>query len=88
MIFIDKIHLSGGSAHQHIAQVGWKNPADGATGVSNTETVVDWIAKGGVAKVTNGKQTVDVGVVRARPPYLRTCADGIWNDNLLALPRF
>ena len=29
----------------------------------------------------------DVGVVRqnGRPPYLRTYADGVWNDNLLSL---
>jgi hypothetical protein len=32
---------------------------------------------------------VDVGVVRppVGPPYLRTHADGVWTNNLLALPR-
>ena len=32
--------------------------------------------------------TVKVGVVDATPPYLRTHADGVWTDNLLALPRY
>ena len=31
---------------------------------------------------------MSVGVVDANPPYIRTHADGVWTDNLLALPRF
>lgn len=89
MIFINQVRLSGGTGHQHITDVGWRNPDDGKTGVSTTEVVIDWIDnKGGAAKVTNGKQTVDVGVVQGARPFLRTHADGVWTDNLLALPRF
>jgi len=52
--------------------------------------MVDWIEnKKGVAKVTDGKNTVDVGVVaNATPKYILTHADGKWTDNLLALPSY
>lgn len=31
---------------------------------------------------------IDIGVIRepGKPPYLRACADGHWNDQLLGLP--
>lgn len=36
--------------------------------------------------LANGRRA-DVGIVNGvNGPYLRTYADGIWNDNLLALP--
>lgn len=89
MIYINQVRLSGGTVHQHIVEVGWRDAADGETGISTTATVIDWIDnKGGAAKVTSGEQSVDVGVVHAERPYLRTHADGEWTDNLLALPRF
>lgn len=51
--------------------------------------MVDWIETDqGRAVVTDGKNTVNVGVVDTTPKYLRTYADGIWTDNLLALPRY
>jgi hypothetical protein len=41
-----------------------------------------------VALVSDGRRWVRVHVVNAHPPYLQTYADGVWTDNLLALPRF
>ena len=40
--------------------------------------------------MTDGTREVQVGVVHPQygPPYLRTHADGVWTDNLLALPRY
>jgi hypothetical protein len=39
--------------------------------------------------VANDGKWVYVGVVMQGPgaPYLRTHAEGVWNDNLLALPK-
>jgi hypothetical protein len=90
MVEIVKVNLvNGGSGHEHIAQVEWRNPADGETGRSSRAEMVDFIAnKSGVAQVNDGRRKVDVKVVTATPPYLRTQADGFWTDNLLALPRF
>ncbi|MGD0742094.1 MAG: DUF3892 domain-containing protein [Acidimicrobiales bacterium] len=86
---ITAIHLVGGTRHEHIASVRWVNPSSQETGSSTRETMVDWIEnKGGAAFVTDGQNTVSVAVVDAHPKYLRTYADGVWTDNLLALPRY
>jgi hypothetical protein len=84
------IRLSGGTSHQHITRLWWINPATGKTGDNTRAEIVDWI------ETENGKAYVedrygnraDVLVVTpaSGPKYLRTYADGMWTDNLLALP--
>jgi hypothetical protein len=90
MVFITHVRLSSeGQRHEHIIEVKWRNPDDGKTGSNTVAEMVDWIEnKKGKAKVTDGRNTVDVGVVDAKPKYLRTYADGVWTDNLLSLPRY
>jgi Protein of unknown function (DUF3892) len=90
MINITSIHLAGGTQHQHIASVKWKNPQTGVTGESTRQEMVEWIRdKKGVAHVRGSDGSVSqVGVVDASLPYIRTYADGDWNDNLLALPTY
>lgn len=91
MVYVTHIHLSGyGAGHEHITDVMWRNASTGATGQSSRARMVDWIKnQGGDARVRDGAgHDVRVGVVEAQPPYLRTYADGVWTDNLLALPRF
>jgi Protein of unknown function (DUF3892) len=81
---IDRPHLQ--SAHEHITHIGnpaagWKWPREQVIASiecgTNTFYVVD---------PYTGKRA-DMGVVRpaGRPAYLRTYADGDWNDNLLSL---
>jgi len=78
------------SAHEHITHIGnpyanppWKWPREQVIASidagTNTFYVVD---------PRSGKRS-DVGVVRSpgRAPYLRTYADGDWNNNLLSLPQ-
>ena len=89
MLFITHIRMSqGGHRHEHITEVKWFNNENNQTGVSTRGQVVDWLNLGNHAYVTDGQHTVEVRVVNANPPYLQTYADGIWTDNLLALPRF
>lgn len=88
MVYITQIRLVGGVTHAHISQVAWRNPVDGRTGISTRAGMIDFIGGGGQAFVTDGVRSVAVGVVHANPPYIRTYADGVWTDNLLALPRF
>ena len=90
MVIVTHVRLSGGETHAHISEVRWWNPEDGQMSSSTRLTMVDWILnKGGVARVTDGYHLVDVRVVTdADPQYIRTWADGVWTDNLLALPRF
>jgi len=75
------------STHEHITHVGnssvpWRITREQA--ISNIETGVDTFY---VLDPISGKRS-DVGVVRevGKLPYLRTYADGDWNNNLLSLP--
>ena len=89
MVYVTAVHMEGGTQHEHIASVRWRNPADGKTGQNSRQEMVDWIKnEKGDARVNDGRNEVQVGVVEAHPPYLRTHADGKWTDNLLALPRY
>lgn len=72
---------------EHITHVGNPN-ANWRWTVEDTIASID--AKSNtfyVKDYATGKRA-DVGVVRPyhRKPYLRTYADGVWNDNLLSLP--
>lgn len=86
MVYIVAVHMEGGNQHEHITKVKWQDGS--ASNISTTAQMVEWIKAGNKAYVTDGRNTVEVGVVEARPPHLRTFADGKWTDNLLALPRF
>ena len=89
MVYITHIRTASGNSNEHITHVRWLQPDNNQVGESSIPTMVDWIDhKGGIAKVKEGNRIVDVGVVHADPPYLRTHADGTWTNNLLALPRF
>ncbi|MFI5729258.1 DUF3892 domain-containing protein [Kribbella sp. NPDC051587] len=91
MIYITAVHMepSWGSSHEHIAEVRWQNPQSRATGVSSKAAMVGWIAnKSGDARVRDLYGDVQVGVVEANPPYLRTYSDNRYTDNLLSLPRY
>lgn len=89
MVYVTQRHMEGGFRHEHIARVRWTNPANGQTSENSRAEMVDWIAnKGGEAYVTDGVRQIRVHVVNATPPYIQTYADGVWTDNLLALPTF
>lgn len=90
MVYITDVRLASGRAgHEHITDVKWRNPSSGETGQSTRTAMIEWIEKGGVAKVADFQgNDVSVGIVKGTVPYIRTYADGVWTDNLLALPRF
>jgi hypothetical protein len=89
MVEVTAVHMVGGEQHEHIGSVRWTNPATAAKGESTRQAMVEFLrTPGNRAVVTDGKKTVEVGVVEANPPYIRTHADGIWTNNLLALPRY
>jgi len=73
--------------HEHITHIGNK---DGAWRLTR-ETAIQRIEAKTEAFYTVDEQTgkrAYIGVVRedGKAPYLRTHADGKWNDNLLAQP--
>lgn len=89
---ITHVHLEGSPEdNQHITKYQWLNELNNNSGVSDKPTMVDWIdVKKNKAYVGSGTSKVPVGVIRPDngTPYLRTYADGQWNNNLLSLPRF
>jgi hypothetical protein len=89
-VFITARHMEGGNQHEHIASVRWVELADsGKSGESSRQQMVRWIRdEKGKACVKDGNGRISVAVVDASPAYLRTVADGVWTDNLLALPTF
>ncbi len=87
------INKSGGNhadPHHAIERLGWINEETRKTGINTRLEMYDWIKnQGGQAYVRDtGGHTATVGAREhgngAR--YLQTYADGIWTDNLLALP--
>lgn len=91
MIYIYAIHtVSPGTHHGHIAAVKWKNPDTGKAGESTREEMIAWISGPNNSAYVCGDHAhiARVGVVQANPSYIRTHADGVWNDNLLSLPRY
>ena len=90
-IRIIAIRQAGGTSHQHIVRLWWTNPSSGESGDNSRAEIVAWIEdKNGKAYVEDFRgNRVDVYVVAPTygEKYLRTKADGIWTDNLLALPR-
>ena len=89
MVYITEVHMSGGSNHEHIAEVRWHDPGSGEKGQCSRSAMVEWILnKGGDARVKDHRGDVQVKVIRANPPYLRTYADNRPTDNLLSLPRY
>ncbi len=52
--------------------------------------VVEWLEEDAQHTLWVAGETgpIEVRVVQAMPPYLRTVADNTYTDNLLALPRF
>jgi hypothetical protein len=90
-IQIAAVRMAGGTSHQHVSDVRWRS-ASARTEESTLEAIVAWLCTSchNHAVVANGRASVAVAVVLApdERPYLRTCADGVWTDHLLALPTF
>jgi hypothetical protein len=83
---ITKSQLNG--THEHITHVGnpatpWKWTTAQVVGSIDAKTNTFFV------KDSRTGKRADVGVVRpsGRAAYLRTHADGEWNDNLLAQPQ-
>jgi hypothetical protein len=87
VVYVTHVRLVGGPGNQHIVEVRWHNPSDGATGRSSRETMVAWIRAGGEVRVGHHGSSAQVEVIDTDPPHIQACADGTWTDALLALPR-
>lgn len=87
------ITKSGGyhdDPHSAITTLGWTNENSNARGSSTRLELYDWIKnQSGYAYVRdNAGNQIRVGTAETAQgtKYVRTYSDGIWTDNLLALP--
>jgi Protein of unknown function (DUF3892) len=91
MIEITAVSFGQAKAHEHITAVLWRSASTPA-GHSAREAIVAWLqaSSANQAVVADGSEYVQVLVVcpANHRPYIRTQLDGVWTDNLLALPVF
>lgn len=83
---------SGGYHHEHITNIWWTNEATTASGVSTRAEMVQFVEVNGTRSAYVRDACGDVAYLHVRVSsagnkYVQTYADGIWSDNLLALPR-
>lgn len=92
MIYITEIRLSPPTSqnHEHITDVRWVEAGTTKTNVMTKQQAVDWLNSSttNLLWVRGTPKDSEVLVVDGNPPYLRTAADGYYNNNLLSLPRF
>ncbi len=80
----------GGKHHEHITHIRWVDDVSNKGDTSTRADMVAFVEQGGKAYVRDAQG--DVAFLRVRTSssgtkYVQTYADGIFNDNLLALPR-
>jgi hypothetical protein len=87
------INKSGGDhadPHHAIEDLGWVNEQSGKRGKSTRLEIYDWLKnRKGVAYVQDNRGNtakVEPREHRNGTRYVQTYADGVWTDNLLALP--
>jgi hypothetical protein len=92
MIQITAVRLEGGDGHEHVTHVLWSSQATTAA-LASRQGLVDWLTSSDANRamlLVEGARGVPVEVVRpdGAPAYIRAREDGVWTDDLLALPRF
>lgn len=85
------VRLSGGDKHEHITHLRGVDDTNSKIHEDTRAGWVSWVEGGGSAYVLDSRGS-RAPVVVVKPPlgskYLRTVANGVYTDNLLALPRF
>jgi hypothetical protein len=87
-VYVTAITPTSAQQHAHIAAIRWLDAGNSTSKTMTTSQAVDWLNRGNKLYVAGETGAVEVKVVNANPPYLRTVADNSYTDNLLALPRF
>jgi hypothetical protein len=81
----------GGTRNEHITHVQWQGDAGEGVDAATKAQMVHFIdVQKGTAYVLGPQSRSQVGTVHeaGTTPYLRTYANGKWDDNLLSLPIF
>jgi len=90
-IRVQRRHMAGGYRHEHISRLEGTNDQTGAREEGSRADWVAFVERGGQAYVRDARGDVAYLGVRGSAlgtKYVQTYADGIWQDNLLALPTY
>jgi hypothetical protein len=87
-VYVTAITPASTQQHAHIAGIRWLDAGNSTSKTMSTAEAIDWLRRGNRLLVAGETGAIDVRIVEATPPYLRTVADGTDTDNLLMLPRF
>lgn len=95
MIEIIERHMVGGNRIEHIAEVKYISVNGVDIKRATRQAMIEWLDgseenQAIVRSTTDPRQFSYVGVVHRdnAPDYIRTYANGEWDDNLLALPEY
>jgi hypothetical protein len=87
---INKDNGNHENPHEAIQYLGWINEKTKVSGKTSRLDMFNWIKeKGGEAYVNNGDGNISIvgtATTARGTKYVRTYANGVWNDNLLQLP--
>jgi hypothetical protein len=85
-----QFNSSGHDNHESIRAVRWRDAESKRQGQYTVVELVGLIRAQTVVYVSDDafERTALVRVVDAKPPYVRSWAQGKWGNDLLALPRF
>jgi hypothetical protein len=87
-VYVTAITPASAQQHPHLGGIRWLDSSNSTSNTMTTGQAVDWLHRGHKLYVAGEGGAVEVKVVAAVPPYLRSLANNTWTDNLLALPRF
>jgi hypothetical protein len=89
VIYVTAISPAGATSYTGIASFRWLNSDTGKAGTTNRAGMVEFIESGKRAQVAGEDGPSEIGVCEnSGTKYLRTHADGSWNNNLSNLPKF
>lgn len=92
MIVFTARQMSGGTGHEHVIALEWKDTAQGTSGWMDIARATKWLDTPGNRAYVEDRvrpgNYVEAHVEKPAPGhwYIRTAADGCWTNNLLALP--
>lgn len=92
MVVFTARQMSGGTGHEHVIALEWKDTDKGTSNWMPIDDATKWLdrpeSRAWVEDRARRGNFVEAFVVKPANGrwYIRTAADGRWTDNLLALP--
>jgi hypothetical protein len=87
-VYATAVRPASAGSHQAITHIRWLDSRNSTSNTMSKSQAVEWVNDGHKLWVAGKDGPIEVRVVSATPPYLRTVRDNSYTDNLLALPRF